>query len=161
VSKAFTKEGDGEEKELPDLPDPLPPGAKNYMTPAGVARLRNELNQLLEQRGASPSRQREIDRRVRYLAKRLDSVEVIDPATQTSDCVVFGATVAVRDSCRGDRVYRIVGVDEVDLQKRFISWISPIGRALIGRREGDSVSIQTPAGEDELEIVAIRFQSFE
>jgi transcription elongation factor GreB len=185
MSKAFTKESDsdgddeGTDTELSSL---LPAGAKNYMTPAGAERMRSELKKLLY--GDRPEvvktvswaasngdrsengdyiygkrRLREIDRRIRFLTKRLESAEVIDPATQSSDRVLFGATVTVQDEEGKKRTYRIVGIDEAQPGEGQISWISPLAKALLNARKGDAILFRSPKGEEELEVLEILYES--
>jgi len=186
VSKAFTREGDGEEedKELPDTGPAIPPGTRNYMTPAGAERLKVELRRLLDvdrpevvrvvtwaasngDRSENADyiygkrRLREIDRRIRFLTKRLEIAEIVDPSKQSSDRVQFGATVEVQDEKGGRRTYRIVGVDETDARRGHISWISPMGRALLRAKVGDTVTLRRPGGEEDLEIVALRYEAIE
>ncbi len=182
MSKAFTKDDDGlPEDELPDEPAPLPAGTKNYMTPRCAERHRAELKNLLDverpktvetvawaaslgDRSENADyiygkrRLREIDRRMRFLTKRLESAEIIDPALQKSDRVVFGATVDVHDENGTLKTFRIIGVDEIDAKRLHISWVSPVGRALLKAKVGDFVSVRTPSGDEELEIVAIRYE---
>jgi transcription elongation factor GreB len=182
MSKAFTKESDGEEED--DLPDEiagLPAGAKNYMTPQGFVRLREELMTLMRKERPEvvqvvswaaangdrsengdylygKKRLREIDRRIRFLSKRLERSEVVDPAKRPrTKQVFFGATVAYANEKGEERTVKIVGVDEVDLSKGHVSWISPIARALIRAFEGDVVKMHTPAGEEEIEIVKVEY----
>jgi len=183
MSKAFTKEDSGvgaPEADEAEEGIPLPRGTKNYMTPAGAERLRTELKQLLNE--ARPEvvrtvswaasngdrsengdyiygkkRLREIDRRIRFLQRRLDHAEVVDPAQQKGDRVLFGAQVTVEDEDGARRTYRIVGIDEADPARGDVSWISPIARALQGARVGDVVTFRAPQGEQELEIVSVRF----
>ena len=163
-----------------DEPAPLPPGAKNYITPAGYARLKRELQTLLDKErpelvkviawAASNGdrsenadyiygkrRLREIDRRIRFLNKRLEIAEVIDPSRQGVEQVFFGATVTYCDSKGVERTVSIVGQDEVDPPRNRISWISPVARALTKAREGDAVTLRTPAGIEELEVLAVRY----
>jgi transcription elongation factor GreB len=158
----------------------LPHGAKNYITPAGYARLKHELQQLLDQErpelvkviawAASNGdrsenadyiygkrRLREIDRRIRFLTKRLEIAEVIDPARAGVEQVFFGATVTYCDGKGVERTISIVGQDEVDPSRGRISWISPVARALNKAREGDVVTLKTPAGIEELEVIEIRY----
>ena len=172
MSKAFTRESDAEE-ELEVEPAPLP--AKNYISPAGYARLKAELKQLVEAERPEvvrtvswaakngdrsengdylygKKRLREIDRRVRFLIKRLEAAEVVDSAGRDSDQVFFGATVVLKD-----KTITIVGVDETDTAKHRVSWISPVARALIKAREGDKVLLKTPGGVEELEILEVRY----
>jgi transcription elongation factor GreB len=182
MSKAFTKESDGDdEDDLPEDVGGLPVSAKNYMTPEGFARLREELNTLLRQERPEvvkvvtwaagngdrsengdyiygKKRLREIDRRVRYLSKRLANAEVVDPARRArTDQVFFGATVTYANSKGDERTIKIVGVDEVELDKGHVSWISPIAKALLRAEEGDVVRLRTPAGVEELEIVKVEY----
>src|SRR5579885_3167522 len=177
MSKAFTKEGDGgDEDEAESGSVALPKGSKNYITPAGAERLKGELHALLHkerpdlvkvvQWAASNGdrsengdyiygkrRLREIDRRIRFLTKRLEAAEIVDPASQKTDRVRFGARVRVSDEDGRERVYRIVGIDETNPAKGEVSWISPIAKALLNARVGDSVMLRTPKGEEELEIL--------
>jgi transcription elongation factor GreB len=182
MSKAFVR--DDAEDEEPDPPAAdveVPP--RNYITPAGHARLRAELMHLLDVErpevvrvvswAASngdrsengdylygKKRLREIDRRIRFLTRRLDVAEVVDAARQQHlDQVFFGATVTYLQSDGVERTVRIVGVDEVDPVNGLISWISPVAKALIKAREGDTVSLITPAGRLELEILAVRYEA--
>jgi transcription elongation factor GreB len=184
MSKAFTTETEAE-TDPPDEPDALPPGGKNYMTPEGFRQLREELGRLLRTErpkvvetvswAASNGdrsengdyiygkrRLREIDRRIRFLSKRLESAEVVDPAQQKQrDQVFFGATVTYANSRGMEHVVTIVGVDEADLARGQISWISPMARALLKAREGDVVVLRRPAGPEEIEIIAIRYRPAE
>jgi transcription elongation factor GreB len=182
MSKAFTKESDGDEDD--DLPEDiggLPLGARNYMTPDGFARLRGELDQLMRKERPDvvkvvswaagngdrsengdyiygKKRLREIDRRVRYLSKRLANAEVVDPAKRAkTDQVFFGATVTTANAKNEERTLKIVGVDEVDLARGHVSWISPIAKALLKAEEGDVVRMRTPNGVEELEIVKVEY----
>jgi len=185
MNKAFVKEPEGEDEddELPGVPA-LPPGTKNYMTPAGHAALRAEFEQLVKldrphltqvvawaasngdrsENGDyiyGKKKLREMDRRIRYLSKRLDNAEVVDPARQTNlDQIFFGATVTVMHLGADEAVditYRIVGIDEADPATGKISWISPLARALMKAREGDIVKFQSPAGVREIEIIEITY----
>ena len=182
MSKAFTKESDGDdEDDLPEEVGGLPATAKNYMTPEGFERLRDELNQLMRKERPEvvkvvtwaagngdrsengdyiygKKRLREIDRRVRYLSKRLANAEVVDPAKRAkTDQVFFGATVTTANGDNKERTVKIVGVDEVDLAKGHVSWISPIAKALMRAHEGDVVNLRTPTSLEELEIVKVRY----
>ena len=183
MNKAFVKESSGDEDDDDlgvGLP-PIPPGAKNYMTPAGYQRIREELLQLIDverpevvkvvhwaasngdrsENGGyiyGKRRLREIDRRIRFLTKRLDLAEVVDPsAHQGSDQVFFGATVTYVNSSGEEHVVTIVGIDELDPLHGKISWVSPVARALTKAREGDVVTLKTPLGVDELEILAVEY----
>lgn len=183
MSKAFTKEDDSAEDDREESVAPeatLPPGAKNYITPAGAAKLQAELRALkYDERpkvvdtvawAASNGdrsenadytygkrRLRQIDRRVEFLIKRLEAAEVIDPAKVQSDQVRFGATVTIRTEDDEEKRYSIVGVDEVDVYKGKISWRSPLANAMLKAREGDVITFTSPKGEQEIEIVAISY----
>jgi transcription elongation factor GreB len=179
MSKAFVKENghDPEPTEADDVP--LPPGGKNYMTPAGFARLKAELANLVEKERPEvvkvvswtaalgdrsenadyiygKRRLREIDRRVRFLIKRLESAEVVRSSGRDTDQVFFGAAVKVRSKDR-EREVTIVGVDEVDPAHGRISWMSPVAKALIKAREGDTVTVRAPGGDEKLEILEVRY----
>jgi len=186
MNKAFVKETEqDEEDEEPAGAPSLPVGTKNYMTPAGHAALREEFERLVKVErphlvqivswAASngdrsengdyiygKKRLREMDRRLRYLTKRLDNAEVVDPARQVNlDQVFFGAIVTVSDFATdtvNEVTYRIVGVDEANPADGAISWISPLARALIKAREGDVVKFMSPAGLREIEIVEVRYE---
>ena len=161
---------------------PLPAGTRNYMTPAGYAALRAELLNLIDVErpkivevvhwAASngdrsengdylygKKRLREIDRRIRFLGKRLDFAEVVDPLRQgDNDQVFFGATVTVCDTEGQENTYCIVGVDEADVARGRISWVSPLARSLIKSRLGDTIRFQSPLGVRELDIVDVRYE---
>jgi len=180
LSKAFTKEADGADDEAL-LPEPeQPQGVKNYITPAGYARMKAELKQLLDVErpevvgivhwAASngdrsengdyiygKKRLREIDRRIRFLIKRMEIAEVVDSRGREPDQVFFGATVSVRDSAGTVRSLAIVGMDEVDPSRGRVSWVSPVARALLKAHVGDSVSLRTPSGVEQLEVEDIRY----
>ena len=180
MSKAFTREDDVPE-EAPEIEVHTPPGTKNYITPAGHARLKSELKQLVEAERPEllktiawaaangdrsenadylygKKRLREIERRIRFLVKRLEIAEVVDPRDQEQDRVFFGATVTYRDGDGGEHTVSIVGTDEVDLARGRVSWVSPIARALLKAREGDAVTLRTPAGDEPLEVLQIRYE---
>jgi transcription elongation factor GreB len=180
MSKAFTREDDAQEEELGVEPR-VPKGAKNYITPAGYARLKSELKGLVEKErpdlvktvawAASNGdrsenadylygkrRLREIERRIRFLMKRLEIAEVVDPRDLDQDRAFFGATVDYRDSSGTEHTVSIVGTDEVDAARGRVSWVSPIARALIKAGEGDTVTLRTPAGEEHLEVLGIRYE---
>lgn len=162
----------------------LPAGSKNYITPDGLRLLRDELKTLLtverprvveivswaagngdrSENGDyiyGKRRLREIDRRMRFLGKAIERAEVVDPTRLSGDVVRFGATVTVADEGGRQRVYRIVGVDETEPARGLVSWISPIGRALLKKAEGDTVVLRTPGGEEELEIVRVEYAAIE
>lgn len=162
-------------------PPGLPPGTPFYMTPAGQAGLVEELRRLwneerpkvvevvswaasLGDRSENADYQygkrrlREIDRRVRFLRKRLERVQVVDPATQAKrDKVFFGATITYARADDSEVTVTIVGVDEADTARGRISWVAPVARALLGRQEGDLVKLRTPQGVEEIEVLAIRY----
>jgi transcription elongation factor GreB len=178
MSKAFVKESEHEE-EAGEREPALPAGVKNYISLAGFVRLKAELKQLVELErpevvktvswAASngdrsengdylygKKRLREIDRRVRYLIKRLENAEVVNAAGRDTDQVFFGATVKIRLAGRTQEL-TIVGADEVDPSQGRVSWISPIAKALIKAREGDTVLLRSPAGEETVEILEVRY----
>lgn len=184
MSRAFIRESDGatDEDEEEDGSS-LPAGVKNYMTPAGHARLKAEFDllwkterpKLVETVAWAASngdrsengdyiygkkRLREIDRRLRYLGKRLENAEVVDPAArEDTDQIFFGATVTVLDDLGSESTYTIVGIDEAEPSKNRISWVSPMARTLLKAREGDTVILMTPAGKRELEILEVRYSA--
>lgn len=182
MSKAFTKESDNDEDELPDEPDELPAQVKNYMTPTGFATLQAELRQLMREERPKiveivswaagngdrsengdyiygKRRLREIDRRVRYITKRLESAEVVDPQRQQSlDQVFFGASVTYAREDDSEHTVKLVGIDEANVDAGKISWLSPVAKALLKAREGDTVSLRTPAGVEQLEVVKIWYE---
>jgi transcription elongation factor GreB len=180
MSKAFTRESDAEEEEREEA-DQLPANLKNYVTPAGHAALQAELHTLLREERPKvvetvswaagngdrsengdyiygKKRLREIDRRVRYLTKRLETSELVDPAKQKNhEQVFFGATVTYENEENEKHTVTLVGVDEADLAKGKISWISPVARALMKSRVGDRVELRTPAGTAALKVLAISY----
>ena len=184
MNKAFTREPDGDTDDdddgAPGLP-PLPAGSKNYMTPQGYQRLRDELLQLIDTErpkivevvhwAASngdrsengdyiygKKRLREIDRRIRFLTRRLDIAEVADPsAHHGSDQVFFGATVTYANQQGEERTITIKGIDEADNLKGEVSWVAPIARALLKAREGDEIRLQTPGGAETIEVMAVQY----
>jgi transcription elongation factor GreB len=185
MSKAFTRENDASDEDDEGdagLP-PLPAGTRNYMTPAGYSKLRQELMQLLDAERPKmvevvswaakngdrsengdylygKKRLREIDRRIRFLTRRLDIAEVADPsAHHGSDQVFFGATVTYANEQGDERTITIKGIDEADNLQGEVSWVSPIARALLKAREGDEVSLQTPGGIQRIEVLAVVYPS--
>ncbi len=182
MSKAFVKEESRADEDEEESGSPLPIGTRNYMTPAGHGRMQAEFIHLVKVERPEvvgivswaagngdrsengdyiygKKRLREIDRRLRFLTKRLDNAVVVDPTAQeNTDCVYFGATVTVMDQNGDEFTYSIVGLDEADPGLGRISWISPLARALIKARLGDSVRFQSPGGPRELEIVAIEYR---
>ncbi|MEQ1882868.1 MAG: transcription elongation factor GreB [Burkholderiales bacterium] len=182
MNKAFTKETDQEEEEPEAAASPLPAGTKNYITPAGFKRLKDEALHLLDKErpelvkvihwAASNGdrsenadyiygkrRLRQIDSRIRFLTKHLDNAVVVDPAQrETSDQIFFGATVTVCNTLGEEKTYSIVGIDETDLSRGRISWISPLAKALIKAREGDTVTVKTPGGDEKIDVIAVEYR---
>ncbi len=183
MSKAFTKENDNdtEDDDGVDLSPQLPPGGKNYITPQGYARLRAEWNDLMERERPAmvetvhwaarngdrsengdylygKKRLREIDRRIRFLTKRLEVASVVDPSVhQGSDQVFFGATITYVDDTGEERTVRILGTDEAESTQGEISWVSPVAQALLKARVGDEVPLFTPAGQRMLEVLEVTY----
>lgn len=181
MSKAFVSEDQQpEEPDLPEEDENLPKEFKNYMTPPGAARLKTELKALLYderpelvkvvQWAASNGdrsengdyiygkrRLREIDRRIRFLTKRLETAVIVDPALQSADRVLFGAQVTIEDEEERRRTFQIVGVDETDVRNGKISWISPIAKALLNAKVGEVVTLRTPKGEEDVEVISISY----
>lgn len=169
MSKAFLRESDSEEAlELPPPIAALPPGARNYVTPTGMQRLRNELARLVDVERpplASPlddpeakRRLQSIDQRIRRLRDSLHTAEVVPPPAPPDGVVRIGATVTVREPEGDLSRYRIVGVDEADPDQGWVSWVSPVARALLTAREGDRVGFRTPAGLRELVIERVAYE---
>ncbi len=151
MSKAFTLESD----DLPERPAPprptstLPPGVRNYITPSGAKRLQDELDDLVKTGSTTP--------RLAALQQILQTIEIAPPPAPPWDQVRFGATVKIRDSSGEDETFRIVGVDETDVDRDWISWLSPVARALMNARVGEKVKIHLPAGARELEILSVAY----
>ena len=189
MSKAFTKESDGEGDEPDQAAEEAAhaelAGVKNYITPTGLQRLKDEHRFLLTRERPAVTqvvawaasngdrsenadyqygkrRLRQIDRRIRFLTKRIDAAEVVDPETprsgQTATRVFFGATVRYANAAGAERVVTIVGLDEVDLERNYISWRSPLARALMKSGAGDRVILRAPGGTDELQILDVRYE---
>jgi transcription elongation factor GreB len=184
MNKAFVRESDNEDED--DLPPEMriPAGSRNYMTPTGHKRMREELIHLVKKErpevvsivswAASNGdrsengdyiygkrRLREIDRRIRFLTKRLEIAEVVDPETQNPEQVFFGATVTYCNGNGDETTVMIVGMDEIDPSRNHVSWISPISRALLKSRVGDTVYLRTPGGVEELEVLNIVYRSLD
>ncbi len=186
MNKAFVKESSEDSDDDLDVAQPeIPAGTKNYITPAGYRRLRDELLHLIDE--ARPEvvklvswaasngdrsengdyiygkrRLREIDRRIRFLTKRLDLAEVVNSSKQeNTDQVFFGATVEYATADGESHTVKIVGVDEVDLDHGRVSWISPIARALLKAKVGDQVTLHTPAGPEPIDVLDVRYPSAE
>ena len=176
---------DAEEDSAEEAAAPETPAAKNYITPAGLQRLRAELRFLLTRERPAVTevvawaagngdrsenadylygkrRLREIDRRIRFLRRRIDAAEAVDPegprAGRAATHVFFGATVRYSNAAGTERVVRIVGADEIDLDRNYISWLSPLARALMKAGPGDSVILRAPGGVEELEILEVRYE---
>ena len=185
MNKAFVRESTTEDEDEEIGLPALPAGSKNYMTPAGHARMQTELSQLVRTERPSvvsivswaagngdrsengdyiygKKRLREIDRRIRFLTKRLENALVVDPLDQcNTDIIFFGATIAVRDESGIEASYSIVGLDETDPARGRISWISPLARALLKARIGDSVRFPAPGGVRELEVINIEYKTLD
>lgn len=185
MNKAFTKETEPiDDLDEEEVVNPLPAGSRNYITPGGHARLMDEflwlMNKERPQVTATVSwaagngdrsengdyiygkkRLREIDRRIRFLTRRLDIAEIVDPAAPREDetRIFFGATVMLANLKGEEKTVSIVGVDEIDTSRGYISWISPMARALIKAREGDVVTLHAPGGTEELEILEVKYQT--
>ena len=189
MSKAFTKENDQDgDDDLDDGASPLPVGSKNYITPDGYKCLKDEFDYLLKKDRPAVTaavswaakngdrsenadyqygkkRLREIDRRLRFLTKRLDIAEVVDPETlreeEMAEQIFFGATVTYAHANGDENTITIVGVDEIDMKRNHISWISPLARALMKARPGDAVTLRAPGGVEELEVIAVAYRRVE
>ncbi len=181
MNKAFTKESDGDDDDEDIALPAMPQGTRNYMTPEGYARLRAEFMELLDVERPKivevvswaakngdrsengdylygKKRLREIDRRLRFLTKRLDIAEVADPSIHHGkDQVFFGATVIYANAKGEERTITIKGIDESDSLNGEVSWIAPIARALMKARVGDEVSLMTPAGVEKIEVVGVSY----
>ncbi|MBY0355740.1 MAG: transcription elongation factor GreB [Rickettsiales bacterium] len=182
MSKAFTREPDADDDgELPEAPEPVPAGTRNYMTPKGFASLQAEYRQLLKVERPKivevvawaagngdrsengdyiygKKRLREIDRRLRYLTKRLEDAEIVDQAKQQAlEQVFFGATVTYERNDGCQHIVQLVGSDEANASQGKISWLSPVARCLMKSRVGDEVTLRSPGGEEMLEILEIRY----
>jgi len=187
VTKSLRKQLDGaEQHQVADAAgDPLRSKVKNYITPTGLRRLRDERRFLLTRERPAVTqvvawaasngdrrenadyqynkrRLRQIDRRIRFLTKRIDAAEVVDPEaprhTRAATQVFFGATVRYANAAGRERVVSIVGVDEVDLNRNYISWVSPLARALLRSGPGDRVVLHAPGGTEKLEILEVRYE---
>ncbi|MBA2586942.1 MAG: GreA/GreB family elongation factor [Chthoniobacterales bacterium] len=168
MSRAFVRESD----DAPDLPVAveraagLPPGAKNYLTRSGAKKLREELARLIEQerppiaKSGAPDARRQlasVDQRIEQLEQSLQSAEIVDPIEGPTDVVRFGATVTVREANAEESTYRIVGVAEMNADRGWISWQSPVAKALLNARLGERVRFPSPSGDQDLEVMAITY----
>ena len=186
MSKAFTKESDDEDDDAVEVADPpQPAGVKNYITPGGLQRLKDELRFLLTRERPAVTkvvawaaangdrsenadyqynkrRLRQIDGRIRFLGKRIDAAVIVDPEAprqgQAATQVFFGATVRYANAAGTERVVCIVGLDEVDLDRNHVSWMSPLARALMKSGPGDSVILHAPGTTEHLQILAVRYE---
>lgn len=183
MNKAFVKESEDQDQDEDESPEAqLPSGTKNYMTVRGHAQIRTEFEHLVKTERPEivqvvswaagngdrsengdyiygKKRLREIDRRIRFLSKRLESAVIVDPADQRDcDQVFFAATVTVCDADGLEATYQIVGIDEANAQEGRISWISPLARALLKAREGDTVRFDSPGGFRELDVIEVRYE---
>jgi transcription elongation factor GreB len=189
MSRAFTKESDDDSGEIDRAAeradDVSVAGVKNYITPNGLQRLRDELRFLLTRERPAVTqvvawaagngdrsenadyqygkrRLREIDRRIRFLTKRIDAAEVVDPEAarvgRAATHVFFGATVRYANAAGTQRLVRIVGLDEIDLNRNHISWMSPLARALMKSGPGDSVILHAPGSTEQLDILEVRYE---
>jgi transcription elongation factor GreB len=183
MSKAFTKETDGDDDEgMVGEINGLSLADKNYMTPHGYKRLRDEFDWLMKTERPEVTavvswaagngdrsengdyqygkkRLREIDRRIRYLTKRIEKAEVIDPVTrEETDQAFFASTVTYANADGDEHTIRIVGVDEMDVARGYVTWISPIARAFLKAREGDTIQLRTPAGVEALDILEVKYE---
>jgi transcription elongation factor GreB len=170
MSKAFTREDD----DAPEVPEFIPPastlepGAKNYITPEGAQKLRDELQRLIEvtrpelaDARDDPDAKRQLarlDQRIVQLEESLQSAEIVPAPKGPADVVRFGATVSVRESDGTETSYRIVGVNETDMDRNWVSWMSPIAKALLNEKRGERIRFKFPSGEETLEIVDISYE---
>ena len=183
MSKAFTRETDGDDEDDDPGPAPIAPGGKNYITPGGYAKLRDELLALIDEerpkvveavhwaaRNGDRSengdylygkkRLREIDRRIGFLTRRLEIAELADPALHHgNDQIFFGASVRYREQGGTERTVTILGIDEAQSSRGEVSWISPIARVLLKAREGDVLKLVTPAGVQDIEVLDVSYPS--
>jgi transcription elongation factor GreB len=188
MNESFRKESDNEDEHEAVAEEPAraqPAGVKNYITPSGLQRLRDELRFLLTRERPAVTqvvawaagngdrsenadyqygkrRLREIDRRIRFLAKRIDAAEVVDPEAprvgRAATHVFFGATVRYANAAGTERVVRIVGLDEIDLDRNYVSWMSPLARTLMKSGPGDCVVLHAPGNMERLEILEVRYE---
>jgi transcription elongation factor GreB len=182
MNKAFVKESAGDEDEdAQALAQAIPAGARNYITPAGYQRIKDELLELIDvdrpevvrivhwaasngdrsENGDyiyGKRRLRQIDGRIRFLTKRMDSAAITDPTVHHgNDQIFFGATVTYLNGVGEEHTVTIVGIDELDPLNGKISWVSPVARAMTKAREGDEVTLQTPLGPETLEILKVSY----
>ncbi len=163
MSKAFTREDDDSLEDVLQVDDTaLPPGETNYVTPAGAERLRRDIEKLrTASHGGDTRRRLAIEGRLAALLRRLEAAEIVDPRAQPAGQVVFGSTVTVRREDGEERRYRIVGIDEADARRGWVSWRTPVARALIGLRAGETATLRAPGGEEELAVIEITSEASE
>jgi transcription elongation factor GreB len=170
MSKAFTRESD----DAPESPlvrpvVVLPPGVKNLLTPSGALQLQKELERLTAEEAAlragagtndeaAKRRQQALAARALQIQRTLQTAVITAPPAEPKDTVQFGATVEVRERSGEETSYRIVGVDETDLDRNWVSWLSPIAKALLNKRVGDRVRLKLPGGEEELEVLGVTYE---
>jgi transcription elongation factor GreB len=164
VSKAFTKDDDAALPPIVPRRAPLPPGQPNYVTARGLAALREELAALRSEHAATSARgdialAAALGERVSELEARLTSAELVSAAHPAPSEARFGATVTVRGGAGAERAYTIVGVDEADASAGRIAFVAPLARALIGKRPGEAAVVRTPHGDEELEILSVRYEA--
>jgi transcription elongation factor GreB len=180
MSKAFTKENDDAD-DSPDVELQALPSKKNYITPKGFARLKDEFHELMDKERPAlvqvvswaagngdrsengdylygKKRLREIDRRIRFLGKRMEAAEVIDPSQVQADKVLFGATVTYQNEEGQKKKISIVGIDELDPANGKVSWLSPLAKVFLNQEAGEAVTFKSPKGEEELEILKIEYR---
>jgi transcription elongation factor GreB len=167
VSKAFTSEETPDPPQLVPRRAPLPVGSPNYVTARGLSALRAELASLQAERvgvdllASADDRARTLSAlqaRTQELEERITSAELVDTSTHPPDEIRFGAQVSVRGPDNVERAYEIVGVDEADAARGRLAFSAPLARALLGRHVGDAVTLRTPRGEDELEVLSVRYE---
>jgi transcription elongation factor GreB len=170
MSKAFTREDDDapDNSDVPMPASPLARGAKNYITPEGAQKLRDELQRLVEvtrpelaEARDDPDAKRQLarlDQRIMQLEESLQSAEIVRPPSGPADVVRFGACVTVREADGSETSYRIVGVDETDPEENWVSWMSPIAKALLNRKRGERIRFKFPSDEETLEIINVSYE---
>jgi transcription elongation factor GreB len=169
MNKAFTRETDEEPEEALSVPRSaqLPPGTRNYTTADGVQRMRDELDRLINIESPALAKDdandaeikrriRSTEQRIEFLRECLRSAVPVESSKQVPETVRFGTTVTARDRSGSEFKYRIVGVDEIDLNRGYVSWLSPVAKALLNSKVGDNVTIRTPRGDEELQIITIQ-----
>lgn len=167
MSKAFTRESDEPPDESFSIRPTLPPGVQNLITPEGAERLRQQVAELTEQKGRAQSNSssasnntgfdlRQLEARIKQLQQTLATVVVSQPLTRNPGKILFGSIVTVRQSNGDEFTYRIVGIDEIDLNKGYISWRSPLARAMLSKQVGEEIQFDSPSGTQRLRIIALK-----